>query len=300
MTAVLDRPPTRRGREIGRRVVGVVAAAVIAAYGAGAAVSVAVSDEETVAGKARDALAAASVLKDRYEAAKYVADNRRAVEAALDYVNENTPPQAELEAAAAESSETLSKITTTFDEVSKARDALSEISFRNPASIKRGAEGAFSHTKDAFNARPDVDSLRELGDRAEQAAPLVAQVRVLSGDYLEDVLHSVDNFSSDEIAGTLGVMAAALGLAFVLAQAVGFWARRGRPGWLARTLQGWGARRFQDWYVDNTLQALSPPLYAAARERLQRDIVADPREALDPDVFRDLESWFASRSDSAP
>lgn len=124
-------------------------------------------------------------------------------------------------------------------------------------------------------------------------------MEVLIPVYYGGMLQAIDNFSRDEIVGTLGVMAAALGLAFVLGQAVGFWARRGRPGLLARTLQRWGARRFSRWYVDNAPQALSPPLYAAARERLQRDIVADPQEALDPDVLEELESWFASRSNRA-
>lgn len=143
-------------------------------------------------------------------------------------------------------------------------------------------------------------TLRDLASFAEQVGPVVDEVDVLIDVYYGGLLQAIDNFSSDEIFGTLGVMAAALGLAFVLVQAVGFWARRGRPGLLARTLQRWGARRFRRWYVDNTPQALSPPLYAAARERLQRDIVADPQEALDPAVFRELESWFASRSNRAP
>lgn len=274
-----DRPPTRRRREFGRRVVGVVAGVVIAAYGAGAAMSVAVSDEDTVAGKGGDALAAVSVLKDRYEAAKYVAEHRQEIQAALDYVDENTPPQDELEAAAATSSQTLSKISTTFKEVGKARDAVGDIRCCDPRKVPGQLARASGHAKKAFDERPSAESLRELSDRAKQAAPLVEQVRVLSGDYLEDVLYAADNFSSDELPGTLGVMAAALGLTFVLAQAVGFWARRGRPGLLARTLQGWGARRFRDWYVD-TPEALSRPVYAAARERLQRAIVADRRKRL--------------------
>jgi hypothetical protein len=290
------RPPTRRWREIGRRVVGVVGAVVITAYGAGAAVSVAVSDEETVVGKSGDGLAAVSVLKDRYEAAKYVAEHRQQIQDALDYVDQNTPPQEDLERAAAQTSETLSSIGKTFAEVRQAREALGDI--HGPRSLVREAPEVYKNVREAFDARPSLDSLDELGARAEQAAPYVEQARVLSGDYLEDVLHAVDNFSSDEIVGTIGLMAAALGMAFVLAHAIGFWARRGRPGLLARTLQRWGAHRFRGWYVDHLPHALSPPVYAAARERLQRDIVADPQEALDPDVLRELELWFANRSEA--
>jgi hypothetical protein len=294
-----DHPPTRCKPETGRLVVGALAEFGIKAYGAAAAVSVALSDEETVAGKGGDAVAAVGNLKDRYDSAEYVFENRQEIQSALNYVNQNTPAQAELESAAATSSETLSQIGTTYDEVKKASKALDDIGF-TPRSVLRGAQEAFGHVQNAFEARPDVDSLRELGARAEQFAPLVGHVRVLTGEHYEDLLHVVDNFSGDEITATLGVMAAALALAFLLGQAVGFWARRGRPGLLARTLQGWGARVFRRWYVSNLPYALSTPLYAAARERLQHDIVADPQEALDPDVFRDLESWFANRSDGAP
>lgn len=299
MAAGLGGPPVRRKPETGRLVVGALAEFGIKAYGAGAAASVALSDEETVSGKGVDAVFAVRNLQDRYDSAEYVFENRHEIQSALDYVVQNAPPQAELEAAADTSSETLSKIGTTYDEVSKAREALDDIGF-SPRSLARGAQEAFGHVQNAFEARPDADSLSELGARAKQVGPLVAQARVLTGDYYEDLLHVVDNFSSDEIAATLGVMAAALGIAFLLGQAVGFLVRRGRPGLLARTLQAWGARVFRRWYVTNLPYAVSPPLYAAARERLQRDIVADPEEALDPDVFRDLQSWFASRSDGAP
>lgn len=292
------RPPTRRWREIGRRVVGFLGAVAITAYGAAAAVSVALSDEETVAGKSSDGLAAVSVLKDRYEAAKYVAEHRQQIQDALDYVNQNTPPPDDLERAAAQTSETLNSIGKTVAEVREAREALSDIS--GPRSLVREAPEVFKNVLEAFDERPSLDSLDELGARAEQAAPYVEQVRVLSGDYLEDVRHAADNFSSDEIVGTIGLMAAALGMAFLLAHAIGFWARRGRPGWLARTLQRWGARRFRGWYVEHLPQALSPPVYAAARERLQHEIVADPQGALDPDVFRELELWFANREEAVP
>ena len=291
-----DRPPTRRWREIGRRVTGVVAGVAITAYGAGAAVSVALSDAETVAGKGRDAVAAVPNLRDRYEAATYVADHRQEIQSALETFRD-APPEPELRDAVDKSSETLRDIETTANAVDAARDTIGDLSLRHAFSTAKEAAG---HLKDAVDARPDLTSLRDLASFAEQVGPVVDDVEVLIPVYYGGLLQAIDNFSSDEIVGTLGVMAAALGLAFVLSQAVGFWARRGRPGLLARTLQRWGARRFRGWYVDNTPQALSPPLYAAVRERLQRDIVADPQEALDPDVFRELESWFASRSNRAP
>ena len=84
-------------------------------------------------------------------------------------------------------------------------------------------------------------------------------------------------------------MALAFGVAVVLGQAVGFWVRRGRPGLLALLLQRLGARVFRRWYVDNLPYALSPPLYDAARDHLQREIVADPEAALDPEALDKLE-----------
>ena len=92
-------------------------------------------------------------------------------------------------------------------------------------------------------------------------------------------------------------MALAFGLALALGHAVGFWVRRGRPGLLARLLQHLGARTFRRWYVRNLPYALSPPLYDAAREHLQREIEADPEAALDEDTLRELEQWFAGRAD---
>ncbi len=296
MAGGTDLALSRRSREIGRRVVGLVAGLAITAYGAGAAVSVALSDAETVVGKGRDAVAAVPNLVDRYEAAKYVADHRQEIQSALETLRD-APPEPELRDAVDESSETLRDIEATANAVDAARDAVGDLSLRNAFSTAKEAAG---HLKDAVDARPDLDSVRDLASFTEQIGPVVDDVDVLIDVYYGGLLQAIDNFSSDEITGTLGVMAAALGLAFVLGQAVGFWARRGRPGLLARTLQGWGARRFRRWYVDNTPQALSPALYAAVRERLQRDVLADPQEALDPDVFRDLESWFASRSKQAP
>lgn len=55
------------------------------------------------------------------------------------------------------------------------------------------------------------------------------------------------------------------------------------------------ARRFRRWYVRNLPYALSPALYAAAGERIQRDIVADPQRALDPEGLRELELYFQGR-----
>ena len=80
-------------------------------------------------------------------------------------------------------------------------------------------------------------------------------------------------------------MALAFGFAVVLGHAVGFWVRRGRPGLIAQLLQALGAHVFRRWYVDNLPWALSPPLYGAAREHLQREIVADPEHALDPEAL---------------
>lgn len=110
----------------------------------------------------------------------------------------------------------------------------------------------------------------------------------------------MDNFASDEIAATLGVMGVAFGLAFALGMGTGFWARRGRPGFITGTLQRWGARIFRGWYVRNLEYALSRPLYTVARKRIQNDIVADPQKALDPEALQELERYFERRLREKP
>lgn len=307
MTTAPDQPASRRP-EVGRLLLGSVLEVGIKAYGAGAAAAVALSDAETVGGKGQDALAAVPSLVERYRAAKYVVDHRVEIQSALDYVNAHALPQAELEATLDRSSATLRDIGTTRDEVVAAKEAVdqaTDISVDlNPFNGYDGFDGldigktqeAFGHIRSAWETKPDLDSLSDLADAAEQVGPYVDQVEVLVPVYYGNVLNVADNFASDEIAGTLGVMALALWLAFVLGTAVGFWVRRGRPGLVARTLQRWGARAFRGWYVRNLPRALSPALYAAAQERIRRDIVADPRHQLDPESYRELERHFAGRA----
>lgn len=295
MTTGPDRPSLRRRLEVGRLLIGSVLELGIKAYGAGAAASVALGDAETVGGKARDALAAVPNLTERYRAAKYVADHRQEIQAALDYVDSHTLPQAELEDAAARSSETLRGIEATYAEVTAAKEAADDIVGLDVFNAVDKTGEAFGHIREAWGEKPDLESISDLADKAEQVSPYLDQVEVLTPVYYGGLLNVVDNFASDEIAGTLGFMALTLGVAFVLGTAVGFWVRRGRPGLIARTLQRWGARTFRPWYVRNLPHALSPALHAAARERIQRDIVADPQEALDPDAFRELERYFDGR-----
>lgn len=287
-----DRPSLRRRLEVGRLLIGSVLEVGIKAYGAGAAAAVALSDAETVGGKGQDALAAVPSLMERYRAAKYVADHRQEIQSALDYVNLHTLPQSELEEAADRSSHTLRGIETTYGEVTSAKEAIDDIGFTNAIDTTREA---FGHVRAAWQAKPDLDSISDLADKAEQVSPYLDQVEVLIPVYYGGLLNVVDNFAHDEVAATLGVMALALGLAFVFGTAVGFWVRRGRPGFIARTLQRWGARTFRRWYVRNLPYAVSPALFEAAQERIQRDIVADPQSALDPEVFRELELYFESR-----
>ena len=142
---------------------------------------------------------------------------------------------------------------------------------------------------------PDLDSIGRLAEVAEQVRPFADQVDVLIPVYYGGLLAVTDNFASDEIASTLAVVLLAIGIAVVLGQAVGFWVRRGRPGLLAQLLQRWGARTFRRWYVSNLPYALSPPLYDAAREHLQREIVADPETALDRETLDELAEYFARR-----
>lgn len=289
----VDLTTLRRRLELGRLLTGSLVEMLIKAYGAGAAASVALSDAETVGGKAHDAVAAVPNLADNYHEAQYVLDHREQIQAAVTYLNEHTLPQDELQRTADESVRTLGAIETTYDEVGRARDVLELDGITGTFANVRDAIG---HVGNAYDARPDLDSIRQLAEVADQVRPFTDQVDVLIPVYYGNFFTLTDNFASDEIASTLTVIALALGVTWVLGQAVGFWVRRGRPGLLARLMQRLGARTFRRWYVRNLPHALSPPLYDAAREHLQREIVADPEAALDPETLSELEEWFAGRS----
>ena len=290
----LDFQTLRRRLEPGRLLLGSALEMLVKAYGAGAALSVALSDSETVGGKAGDAIRAVPNLADKYHEATYVIEHREQIQAAITYLNEHTLPQDELQRTADESLRTLGSIQTTYDEVGRARDVLQLDGIGGTFDNVREAIG---HVANAYDARPDLDSLRQLAEVADQVRPFKEQVDVLIPAYYGNFFTLTDNFAGDEIVSTVFVMVLALAVASVVGQAVGFWVRRGRPGLLARLWQRLGARTFRPWYVSNLPYALSPPLYDAAREHLQNEIRTDPEAALDEDTLRDLERWFASRAD---
>ncbi|WP_224273621.1 hypothetical protein [Nocardioides lacusdianchii] len=282
----------RRRLELGRLILGSVLELFVKAYGVAAVLAVALSDAETVGGKASDAVRAVPSLAEEWDQAQYVVDHREEIQAAVTYLNENTLPEEELQRTADESTATLDAIQTTYDEVAAARDVLEIDGITGTVDNVRDAIG---HVGDAYDARPDLDSLERLAGVADQVGPLAEQVEVLLPVYYGGFATITDNFASDEIASTLLVIALAYGVAVVVGHAVGFWVRRGRPGLLAILLQALGARVFRRWYVDHLPWALTPPLYDAAREHLQTEIVADPEAALDPETLRALEQHFASR-----
>lgn len=285
-------------REVCRRVVGVFLELGIKAYGAAAAVSVALSDAETVAGKRQDALAAVPNLMERYRDTKYVVDHRAEIQSAVDYVQQHAPDSTELQAAADNSAETLDGIHTTYGQVVQAKEAFAGIDVKRFWRVGDNwdkASDAMGHVRNAWDARPDLDSLGQLADVADQVSPFVKQVEVLLPAFYSGLLTAADNFASDEIVATVVVMAVAMGLGLVLGTLAGFWARRGRPGFVARILQRFGALVFRGWYVRNLEYALTPPLYAAARRRIQRDVVADPENTLDPEALAELERFFERR-----
>lgn len=293
----LDLQALRRRLEPGRLLLGAVLETLVKAYGAGAALSVALSDAETTGGKAHDALRAVPSLAEEYDEARYVLDHREQIQAAITYLNEHTLPQEELQRTADESARTLGAIETTYDEVGRARDVLELDGITGTFANVREAIG---HVGNAYDARPDLDSIRRLAEVADQVRPFTDQVEVLIPVYYGNFFTLTDNFASDEIASTLFVMGLALVLSVVLGQAVGFWVRRGRPGLVARMWQYLGARVFRGWYVRNIPYALTPPLYDAAREHLQREIAVDPEAALDEETLRELEQYFATKAQHAP
>jgi len=301
MAAVTKRPPLyRRPEEIGRRVIGSLLELGIKAYGTAAAVSVALSDAETPGGKGYDALNAVPNLMQRYRDAKYLVDHREQIQTAVNLVHQHAPDAAQLDAAVQKSSETARRITTTYSEVTKARETFASI---RPHNVLENFPQAYEHFRRAWAAKPNLDSIDHLATEAQKATAFLRQLGVLDIDFPRhygDLLKVMDNFASDEIAATLGVMGTAFGLAFAVATGVGFWARRGRPGFIAGTLQRWGARHFRGWYVRNLEYALGRPLYAVARERIQSEILADPQKALDPDSLQELERYFERRLREKP
>lgn len=295
MTATKPLPLYRRPEELGRRAVGVVVEFGAKAYAAAAALSVALSDSETVGGKVNDAVHAVPNLQERYREAMYVVDHREQIQTTLDYVNANALSAAELETAARESSQTVGRISTTYGEVNQAWDSFKSI---RPTNILDTVPEAKGHLETAWSQKPPLDSIQRLADEADKVAPLLRQLDGLDVDFARfytGLLSVLDNFASDEIVGTLSVMALAFGVAWVVGLAAGFWGRRGRPGIVSGTLLRLGTLRYGRWYARNLEYALGSPVYAVARRRIQADIVADPAKALDPDALRELESWFARR-----
>ena len=289
-----DLSEVRKRIELGRLLLGSVLEWLIKAYGAGAALSVALSDAESTGGKVGDAVRAVPNLVDRYHQAQYVVDHREEIQAAVTYLNENTLPQDELQRTADESLRTLESIETTYDEVGAARDVLELDGITGTLDNVREA---IVHVGNAYSARPELDSLRQLSEVADQVEPFKQQVDVLIPVYYGNFFTLTDNFAGDEIASTVFVMALALVVAAIVGRAIGFWVRRGRPGIIAQLLQALGARLYRPWYVSNLPWAITPPLYDAAREHLQRAIAEDPEAALDEETLRALEEHFASRAD---
>ncbi len=301
MTAVLERRPLyRRPSEVLRRVLFILLEFALKAYGAAAAVSVALSDAETVRGKSYDALNAIPNLVERYRQAKYVVDHRDQVQGALDYAHEHAPDPQQLDAAVQRSSETLERVRTTYSEVTRARDAFVSI---RPTNVLESVPRVKDHVQAAWAAKPSLESIEHLEDQAQNVGTLLKQLNLQDPTVRRvyaDLRRVLDNFASDEIVATLAVMGAAFTLGYVLGMTAGYWGRRGRPGLIAGTLQRWGTRHFHDWYVLNMEYAMSLPLYAVARERIQRDIVADPHRALDREALQELERYFERRRSEKP
>lgn len=64
----------------------------------------------TWAGKVREGLAAVPTLTEEYQRTRYVVEHRAQIEDAIDHLNTQTPPQAEMEASIERSRETLDEL----------------------------------------------------------------------------------------------------------------------------------------------------------------------------------------------
>lgn len=270
------------------RLLGLLAASAFRAYGAAAALSVALSPSETFLGKLGDAFKAVPNLMDRYRAGAYVVEHREEIQTAVDYLHTHTPPQAELEATVAQSTQTLDDLATMIDGVNGAKDSLLQFP---PAPLQ-----AKDHVMSAWNAIPDQDSLRQLGDTGEFLAPYVGHARTLIPAYHDSLFTAVDNFASDEITSTVLVMVLALITGAFFAQVAGFVVRRGKPGFVVGGLQRLGIRVFPQWYDDDPRVSLGDSVYGVAHRHLQAEIIRDPEAALDPDTLRALQRHFAAQS----
>lgn len=291
MTTHHDGPTVRHRLDLGRLVLGSLVEIGIKAYGASAAMGVALSDGETTLGKAGDGVAAVPTLSEEYHHTKYVIEHREQIQAALTYLRDHTPPQEELERSVAQSTETIGDIQRTKDELERAGEALGD---GFPDVVE-----ATDHLLDARGALPSGDSIDRLSQASEQAASLMNEVDVLLPVYYGGVLRVSDNLATDEIVSTCALMALSVVAAFLVGRSVGFWIRRGRPGLIAQLLQRAGVHVFPRWYARNLPYALNRPLYAAARAHVQREVVSDPETALDEHSFRELEEYFARRADEA-
>lgn len=124
--------------------------------------------------------------------------------ASLDYMHQHAPDADELEKGAETSAETLEGIGTTYEELANFGDALNN---GNPV---EGVSQAFGHLRTAWEARPDLESIRHLADVAEDVAPFIEHGEVLIPKLYGGLLLVMDNFASDEIAVTVGAMVAAI------------------------------------------------------------------------------------------
>lgn len=250
------------------------------AWGTASAIAVAFGDAPTWGGKVREGVAAVPTLTEEYRRTQYVIEHRAQIETAIERLNTEIPPKAEMEASIERSRATLDDLQNFDERVAEAADLDWRI-WENVGDIQ-----------DAWDAIPDRESLQQL---IEISGPAVEQARVLVPTYYGGLLTLSDNFSREERGSTIAAMAVLMGLMFLLGRAVAFAVRRGRPGFIAQALQWLGAHTFPRWYSGNVAYALNKPLYAHARTQVYRELLADPEAALDEQSFRDLEDYFADR-----
>ncbi len=289
----------RRPSEIARRAAGAVLEFAIKAYGGAAALSVALSGSETVGGKIHDAAAAVPNLQARYRQAKYVIDHGEEIQGALDYVARHAPSADQIEETIQKSQHALEGVRTVFEEVERAKEAIQNVSWVN---LGDSLTLAVQHAQRAWVAMPDLDSIDHLTQTAERIGPALGYLQTFDIDLAQiyqGLCALADNFARDEIWGTLGVMAGALALAYVLGTAAGFWGRRGRPGLIVSALQKSGARFFPGWYKENLSDILGERTYALARQHFDDAVARDPERALSLRAYQAVETSVRAKIEVA-
>lgn len=253
-----------------RRILGYSFEYIVKAWGAAAALNIMLGDAETVGQKVGKAFTAIPDLTANYRRIRYVADHSEEINRTLDYLRDNAPTPAELQAGVDRTYETLSKLNTSLSHLEKAKENLLSWSWQPRETLE--------HLQQGWNLMPDLDAFRYLASASEGAAAALARLRQIDLNPLYELLmNAIDNFARDEVVGTMLVSVVTVLAASGVGVLVGrFWARRGMPGIITLQVQRLGVRVFPHWYERNLERVLGRDLYDMAARHFERTREKEP------------------------